>query len=102
MQFKLSSLFVAISIASGVLAGQNCKCQAANGQGPQWNDLTNYCCRGQGGFDFATVATCLAPFAGFYPGPNHQCSAGGTNCLNSGQFVKCCQSQGAPSAFCWD
>ncbi|KAH6906954.1 hypothetical protein BKA70DRAFT_1285921 [Coprinopsis sp. MPI-PUGE-AT-0042] len=88
MQISVTSLFITLSVALGVLAGQNCKCQASNGQGPQWNGLTDYCCRGNGG-------------TGYFPGPNNQCSAGGTNCLNSGAFVRCCQENGAPSAFCW-
>ncbi|KAH6885614.1 hypothetical protein BKA70DRAFT_1237012 [Coprinopsis sp. MPI-PUGE-AT-0042] len=83
MQFKITSLFVAASFAIGALAGENCKCQAANGQGPQYNDATAYCCRGQGGTDFGTVRTCFLP-AGTYPGANSQCTARGSNCIDSG------------------
>ncbi|KAH6899096.1 hypothetical protein BKA70DRAFT_1314409 [Coprinopsis sp. MPI-PUGE-AT-0042] len=101
MQISVTSLFITLSVALGVLAGQNCKCQASNGQGPQWNGLTDYCCRGNGGAKHGTVQTCLLPGTGYFPGPNNQCSAGGTNCLNSGAFVRCCQENGAPSAFCW-
>ncbi|KAH6885613.1 hypothetical protein BKA70DRAFT_1237011 [Coprinopsis sp. MPI-PUGE-AT-0042] len=74
MQFKSASLFVLASIVAGAIAGQNCKCQASNGQGPQYNTATEYCCRGRGGsVEFGTVATCVPPFAGFM-GPNNQAS----------------------------
>ena len=103
-----------------VLAGENCKCQAADGQGPQWNDLTSQCCD-QLTCGKAPIVGSLVPTGSHYPGPNHQvslyalcffqldlltiltkqCSAAGTNCIDSSAFVSCCQSLGAPSAFCW-
>ncbi|KAH6885616.1 hypothetical protein BKA70DRAFT_1237014 [Coprinopsis sp. MPI-PUGE-AT-0042] len=101
MQFKLASLFVVVSIGVGTFAGQNCKCQAANGQGPQWDEATKACCIGVPGALYRTTITCIEGMAGLYPGGNHQCDAKRTNCIDSGAFVKCCQSLGAPSAFCW-
>jgi hypothetical protein len=49
-------------------AGQNCKCQADNGQGPQWNEYTNYCC-----YEGSSTQSCTSA-ARHYPGPNHQVS----------------------------
>ncbi|KDQ10096.1 hypothetical protein BOTBODRAFT_36526 [Botryobasidium botryosum FD-172 SS1] len=74
--------------ATSALAGHNCKCQDANGQ---YNGLTNECCgeNGQG--------ACIR----YYPGPNNQCTSP-TNCIDSGQFVQCCQRYGVGGAYCWD
>ncbi|KAH6885618.1 hypothetical protein BKA70DRAFT_1237016 [Coprinopsis sp. MPI-PUGE-AT-0042] len=101
MHFKLVSLLITVSVALGALAGQNCKCQASNGQGPQDDAATQYCCTGAGASLFGTTRTCSKP-AGTYPGGSHQCDAKGTNCINSGAFVSCCKLRGAPGAFCWN
>ncbi|KAH6885619.1 hypothetical protein BKA70DRAFT_1466125 [Coprinopsis sp. MPI-PUGE-AT-0042] len=84
MQFKLASLIMVVSIAVGAFAGQNCKCQASNGQGPQWDDATKACCTGAPSIQFGTVLTCTKGFTGVYPGGSHQCDAKGSNCLDSG------------------
>ena len=55
------------------MAGENCKCQAADGQGPQWNDLTSQCCS-QLTCGKAPIVGELIPTGSHYPGPNHQVS----------------------------
>jgi hypothetical protein len=48
------------------LAGQNCKCQARNGQGPQNNAATQRCCTDSVNRD------CIASWLPSFPGPNNQ------------------------------
>ncbi|KAF1825866.1 uncharacterized protein K489DRAFT_331331 [Dissoconium aciculare CBS 342.82] len=83
-------------LAGSAMAGQNCKCQDPSGTGPQYNDATETCCG---------KLQCGGPAGiggSYYPGPNHQCSASGTNCLDSGAFVQCCKDLGGPGAYCWN
>jgi hypothetical protein len=77
---------LALALPAIVTAGQNCKCQDDRGQ---YNQLTKECC---------AKACALS----YFPGPNNQCSARGTNCIDSGAFVKCCQGKGVGGAHCWN
>ncbi|KAH7095099.1 hypothetical protein FB567DRAFT_511753 [Paraphoma chrysanthemicola] len=97
MRFALLTT-VFLTAISGALAGQNCKCQARNGQGPQNNAATEKCCNKD------VNDACVFSWLPSFPGPNNQCSAGGTNCLNSGAFVECCRQEtnGRLEAYCWN
>ncbi|KAK4220818.1 hypothetical protein QBC38DRAFT_378273 [Podospora fimiseda] len=81
-----SAIILVISaLSTGTLAGYNCKCQDDRGQ---FNAATEACCKLWGGL------------IGYYPGPNNQC-ANALNGIDSGNFVKCCQSFGVGTAYCW-
>ncbi|KAK4617582.1 hypothetical protein CLAFUW4_12445 [Fulvia fulva] len=84
---------ILLGLFTAVQAGQNCKCQDGNGQ---YNDLTEQCCK------LHACGSGAAGTSSHYPGPNHQCSAEGTNCLDSGAFVQCCQMLGVGGAYCWN
>ncbi|TLD33613.1 hypothetical protein PspLS_00269 [Pyricularia sp. CBS 133598] len=84
--------FLAASLPVLVSAGQNCKCQDDNGQ---YDALTATCCSSD------PTILCIFPPA-YFPGPNNQCSASGSNCIDSGAFVQCCKDHGVGGAFCWD
>ncbi|KAH6885620.1 hypothetical protein BKA70DRAFT_1445006 [Coprinopsis sp. MPI-PUGE-AT-0042] len=69
--FNRFNIFVVVSIATGAIAGENCKCQAADGKGPSWNVITDYCCLGNGGVLFGTTKDCF-PGTAYFPGGSDQ------------------------------
>ncbi|CAK1366701.1 unnamed protein product [Cercospora beticola] len=96
MKFTLATATFLVSLfGQQAIAGYNCKCQDPSGTGPQWYRASFFCCLGDAG----TVNSC---WNSQFPGPNHQCTGGGDNCIDSGAFNQCCIDHGAPGAFCWE